>query len=156
MQNGFEKWITTDEDLNTILEKIEATNLPVTEQAEMAFHQLCEVYKLPKLPENLEHFTEYYENKNIDILDVKSVYEELAFIKYLEPEDDPRGLVMFAIYNVKNNESIVSEVENKFFGNKVPKEYWLGFKGQNTKVELTVSTKELIITDFELVSVVSL
>ena len=156
MQNGFEKWITTDEDLNNILEDIESTNLPVAEQAEMAFHRLCEIYKLPKLPENLESFTEYYENKNIDILDVKSVYEELAFIKYLEPEDDPRGLVMFAIYNVKNNESIVSEVENKFFGNKTPKEYWLGFKGQNTKVALVVSATELAINDFELVSVVSM
>jgi len=39
--------------------------------------------------------------KAIGIIDPRSVYEETVLLKFLEPNDDPRGVVLLAIYHVK-------------------------------------------------------
>lgn len=131
--NPILQWIESDETLQDMIARIDATGKSIEEQAADAFHQLSEHYNLPKYPENItqEHY-DLFESMGID--ESRSVFEELALFKYLNPDDDPRGMVMAALYSVKNGFfTEISECAHKFFGSKkaIPKEYALCFIGND-------------------------
>ena len=124
-------WVNQDEILGSLLIEIESmTEKTIIEQAEFAFHRICELYDLPKMPEDLERYSEYYDENDID--EPRSVFEEVALIKFLEPNDDPRGIVLAATFNVKHNIGVdLKEIMKMSFGK--PK---FGIKGEGINSEI--------------------
>ncbi|MBB2148270.1 hypothetical protein [Pedobacter gandavensis] len=98
------------------------------QQAEVAFDELSDLYDLPKMPEDLDRYEEYYESNGIT--DPRSLYEEAALLKFLEPNDDPRGVVLLAVYHVKH--AIGVDLHHVFKKNsrKLPRNSRLGIKGE--------------------------
>ncbi|WP_152969618.1 hypothetical protein [Pedobacter sp. Hv1] len=112
---------------------IQNADVPIVEQAEMAFQQLADFYNLPKLPEDI-----IYDDTNEDnSIEKVSVYEALGLIKYLNAGEDPRGLVLFAVYCAKYGHNIdLQEVFKKKYGNEIPTNIGVGFRGENSNVEI--------------------
>lgn len=129
--NPVQDWINEDIKLSELLIKIqEIPGKTVFEQAEIAFDRVCELYDLPKMPEDLEKHHAYYEENNI--VEPRSVYEEAALMRFLEPDDDPRGIVLAAIFNVKNNIGVdVKEVMKKSNGKSK-----FGIRGEKINTEI--------------------
>ena len=128
------KWIKSDLELyNTIME-IESITKSEDRQAEIAFNKLCELYSLPKNPEDLDGYLEKLgDNQNGEI---RSVYEEYALMKFLNPNADKRTLVLSAIYNVKNFFAVdIKDVIHKIV-NQHGKVKFIGIEGEivNTDV----------------------
>lgn len=79
--------------------------------------------------------------KNID--DPRSVFEEHALLKFMEPNDDPRGIVLSSVYHVKNNIGVnYLDVAKKEFGNKIPKGLQIGIKGDGINGIVVFPIKE--------------
>ncbi|WP_412468546.1 hypothetical protein [Pedobacter sp. KLB.chiD] len=134
MTPTFEQWIQNDQKLNDLLVKIQSTEKPPLQQAEMAFNELSNLYDLPKMPEDLDRYEAYYESNGIT--DPRSVYEEAALIKFLEPNDDPRGIVLLAVYHVKH--AIGVDLLDVFKKNskRLPGNPKLGIKGEGINTSI--------------------
>jgi hypothetical protein len=105
------------------------------DQAEIAFHMVSDMYKISKFPQE--------NDDEVDYLESTSVYEQLGFLKFLEPNVDLRGLVLCAIYFVKNGYiTDIDAVFSKKYGTKIPDCSGFGFKGNNTNVEIIFVKKE--------------
>ena len=117
------KWIKSDLELYNTIMKIESITKSQDRQAKIAFDELCELYTLPKYPEDLDALEKIGNNQKGEI---RSVYEEYALMKFLNPQADKRTLVLSAVYNVKNFfaidiKDVISKLEHqhgkiKFFG----------------------------------------
>ncbi|MFC2186509.1 hypothetical protein [Peijinzhouia sedimentorum] len=141
MENPIEKWINEDEQLYDLVVEIQTMEKSEFEQAEILFNRLCELYDLPKMPYDTEKYETFYEDNGI--LNPRSVFEEHALLKFLEPNDDPRGIVLSAVYHVKNNVGIdYQEVAEKEFGTKVPKGLQIGIKGSGVNGIVVFPQKE--------------
>ncbi|MDX1286185.1 MAG: hypothetical protein R3182_14280, partial [Draconibacterium sp.] len=117
-----------DKKLYDLLVEIQSMEKSENEQAEIAFNRLCELYDLPKMPNDTEKYESYYEDNNI--LNPRSVFEEHALLKFMEPNDDPRGIVLSAVYHVKNNVGVdYQDIALKEFGKKIPKDLQIGIQG---------------------------
>ena len=123
------EWINSDEKLRSIIERISNSGLSEKEQADIAFDEITDAYDLPKYPDSFtEEDYKRYEEEGIDT--PRSVYEEVGIIHYLEPKDDPRGIVLFAIYNIKNRLCMnINEAATRYFKSKkkIPSEYMIYF-----------------------------
>jgi len=98
------------------------------------------MYELPKIPREIENQDQ--ENEE-NYYDSRSVFEEHALIKYLDPDDDPRGRVLAAVYNVKNNVGVdYMEVAIKEFGSKIPKNLLIGVLGEGFHGNVVFPQKE--------------
>ncbi len=134
MKPNFEQWIKKDQKLNDLLIEIQSTDNTPFEQAKLAFDKLCALYNLPKMPEDLAQFKAYYERKGIDA--PRSVYEEAALLKFLEPHDDPRGVILLAVFHIKNDIGVdLKDVFIQAFG-KLPAIPRLGIKGEGLDTEI--------------------
>lgn len=143
-ENIIQQWIAEDKKLNDALIEIQNLGLSENEQAEVAFHQISDMYQLPKMPNDIidedEDIVEIYTGEEEDY-DPSSVYQELGLIKYLNPDEDPRGNVLMAIYIVKNKLHVdIDDVYLKKYGSK-KKTSGIGFKGENTDVEIVFVDK---------------
>lgn len=134
-ENPILDWFKSDDALSDIVNRITATEKSVGEQALDAFRQISDYYDLPKYPENFSD--KYYERfEQMDVDDPRSVFEEATICKYLEPENDPRGTVMVALYNVKHGKFIdLNACAKKHFGS-IPKEYMICYIGDGFAGEL--------------------
>lgn len=139
-ENIIQQWIAEDKKLSNALVKIENLGLSEKDQAEIAFHIISDMYQLPKMPSDIV----YDENEDVigvcveeeEDYDPSSVYQELGLIKYLNSGEDPRGNVLMAIYIVKNKLHVdIDEVYKKKDNSKM-KTSGIGFKGENTDVEI--------------------
>lgn len=128
-ENPIQSWAENDSRLSLILNEIHQLNLPIEEQAELAFHRLSEIYNLPKLPEEAEKLEEATGMETI------SVYQELGLVKFLEPDEDIRGLVLIAVYNVLNEITVGLERVYKKAG--MNEEKGICYRGENAKVTIT-------------------
>lgn len=148
-----QQWMETDEELAEVLVEIQEMPLSVEEQAEVAFHRLSELYNLPKMPEDIIYDDEededgnYYHDPNADHSDddyePSSVYQELGVMKYLAPDDDPRGRVLTAIWAVKNKVRIdLEQAYEKARSEGINDVSGIGFRGVNSGVELVIIRKE--------------
>jgi len=131
-------WYNSDSTVKQIIDRVDSTGKSFDEQAEIAFHEFCEVFKLAKFPDDIseELYTEFYE-KGLD--EPRSVYEEIGILRFLAPGDDPRSIVFRAIYDIKNYEYIdIDECAIIHFGKKksIPKEYMVYYSGENSKAIL--------------------
>jgi hypothetical protein len=128
---------------------VQIQELPVTieEQAEVAFHKVSEMYGVPKNPEDIKQQDDdenenYNDNEDADFKAHTSVYEELGLLKYLMPNEDKRGIALNAIYFVKNGYTTnKKEVMLCKFGKNIPDDVGIGFKGNNTNVEIVFVLK---------------
>jgi len=137
----FEQWIQNDQKLNDLLVKIHSTEKSAFQQAEIAFNELSDLYDLPKMPEDLDRYEAYYESNGVT--DPRSVYEEAALLKFLEPNDDPRGVVLLAIYHVEHAIGVNLLHVFKKNSKKLPKNPQLGIKGEG------INTSIIFIKDSE-------
>jgi len=134
MKPNFEQWVKKDRKLNDLLVEIQSTDSPPFEQAELAFDKLCALYNLPKMPEDLAQFEAYYERKGIDA--PRSVYEEAALLKFLEPHDDPRGVIVLAVFHVKNDIGVDLKDVFAQAPDKLPEIPRLGIRGEGLDTEI--------------------
>ena len=142
-------WFNEDEQLSNMINAIDATK-SLEQQALDAFLQVSTHYGLPKYPADFND--EYYERfEKMGIDNPRSVFEEATILKFLEPDEDPRGLIMVALYNVKNGTFIdIDEAAIKHFGSQeeIPSNYYVcfigdGFAGQLHFLKETESWIEL-------------
>jgi len=130
-------WINSDKNLSNFLVEIEKMSDSYKEQAEIAFNRVTEMYKLAKMPQDNIYNEDDESQDDKQYEEQTSVYEQLGLLKYLMPDEDLRGLVLNAIYFVKNG--YVSDIEAimfKKFGDNIPDEVGFGFRGENTDVEI--------------------
>ncbi len=135
------EWINSDIELHKCINDIENTYQSHDEQAEAAFHKISELFNIPKNPEDIIVHEEF-DNQFEDYVEQTSVYEQLGLLKYLNTEDGIRGNVLTAIYFVKNGYVVDFDlVMNKYNLATTAKATGIGFKGENTKVEIVFVKK---------------
>jgi hypothetical protein len=133
MENPIQEWINNDDKLYNLIIKIQQDSTSSNNQAEKAFNKICAIYDIPKMPENTNNT---YENR--------SLFEEHALIKFLAPEnEDPRGLVLSAAYNIINNKLIdYYEIAKKEYGLKIPNPCQVGISGDGYNSKVVFFEKE--------------
>jgi hypothetical protein len=138
MDNPIDEWYSSDERLKNIIDTLSLSGKSPSEQAKEAFYQISELYGLHKYPDDIsEDDYKKYEEEGID--DPRTVFEEVGIIRYLEPNDDPRGVVLFALYNIKNRMymDISFCAERRFGGKKkIPDSYMVYYTGQDADSNL--------------------
>lgn len=128
-----QEWINGNKEIADALVQIQEMDASINEQAEMAFHRISEMCNVPKLPEDVSYLDDIEEVG----LSPVSVYEQLGLIKFLDPDVDPRGQVLSAIFYAKEGYRIdLDEVYKKKFGDNTPTEVGIGFVNENTAVEI--------------------
>ncbi|MBT8297719.1 MAG: hypothetical protein KJO52_05240 [Maribacter sp.] len=134
MENPIQQWISSDKKLSDLLVEIQSMNKTPVEQAEIAFDRLCEMYELPKMPEDLENNGTEYE---------RSVFEEHSLLKFLAPNDDPRGLVLSSIYHLWKNLVVdYQDIAEKEFGSNIPENCQIEIKGEGINGQVVFPSKE--------------
>jgi len=133
MVNQIQEWINKDDKLYNLIIEVQSANKTPAQQAEMAFNRICELYEIPKMPEDIISTKNNQESQ----LDTRSLFEEHALLKFLSPEnEDPRGIVLSAAHNLLNNHHVsYYEVAKKEF-NDIPEVCQIGVSGSdyNSKV----------------------
>lgn len=133
--NPLQEWIDTDAKLSEILKEIESQTKSHKEQANIAFHRLCEEYELPKYTDDIES-REMIQVADYHFYDPISVYEQLGIIKFTDQkEEDIRSQVLMAIYLVKNKLELIFDDElDEFIGEADLQGF--GYKGEDIEVEM--------------------
>lgn len=140
--NPVDNWYKSDSKLQAIISSISGQNKSAMEQAMDAFELVSVAYNLPKFPDSFsdEDFEKYC-REGVD--NPRSVYEDVGIIRYLEPYDDPRGIVLCALYNIKNRTYTDRSIcASRHFGSKskIPKEYVIYFTGETADSKLNFLT----------------
>ena len=85
---------------------------------------------------------EELEDYDVDDETNSCVYEQLGILKYLEPEEDLRGQVLTAIYFLKfDYRTDAAFIFEKYPSINKDEIAGIGFKGENSKVELVLVKK---------------
>jgi len=136
--NPIDEWYGSDEKLKEIIDSLSFSNKSPEEQAREAFYQIANLYELHKFPDDItEDDYKTYEEEGID--DPRTVFEEIGIIRYLEPDDDPRGVVLFALYNIKNRTYMnIDFCAERHFGNEkqIPSSYMIYYTGTDVDSKL--------------------
>jgi hypothetical protein len=140
MANQIQEWINEDDKLYNLIIEIQSSDKNPNAQAEIAFNKLCALYDIPKMPEDiitLEHNLENIDNQ-------RSLFEEHALIKFLAPEnEDPRGIVLSAAYNILHNNLVnYYEVAKKEYNNELPEVCEIGVSGNGHDSKVVFFQKE--------------
>ncbi|UQD55607.1 hypothetical protein [Flavobacterium sp. K5-23] len=133
--NPLQEWINTDAKLSKILKEIESQTKSHKEQANIAFHTLCEEYELPKYPDDIES-REMIQVVDYHFYDPISVYEQLGIIRFTDQkEEDIRSQVLMAIFLVKNKlEFLFDDELDEYMGEDDLQGF--GYKGEDIEVEM--------------------
>ena len=135
MNNEIQKWIEEDSELSNMLVEIQKNSLAIEDQAKEAFIKVTELYNLPLMPGDKERYAEEYEKRGI--FNARSVFEEHTILNFLDPEDDPRGRVLSAIFHVQKDLQVdYRYVAEKQFGKEIPKDLLIGIRGEGLKGEI--------------------
>ena len=140
MANPIQEWINEDDKLYNLIIEVQSSDKDPNTQAEIAFNKLCELYDIPKMPEDvitIEHNSE-------NIYDPRSLFEEHALLKFLAPEnEDPRGIVLSAVHNILHNNLVdYYEVAKKEYSNKLPDVCQIGVSGNGYASKVIFFQKE--------------
>jgi len=134
-------WIESNKELSNLINEIESSELSERAQAELAMGKFCLMFDLPKMPEDTSRYKDYYKKNDID--EGRSVFEEFALLKYCYPEEDPRALILCAVYNlihligVDIDEILINEFEENFPDNCI-----VGYRGIGIDAEVIFPQKE--------------
>ena len=131
--NPIEDWYNSDEQIKNIIDRLSSSGMTNEEQAIAAFEEISVAFDLPKYGHSFTdaHYARYEE---LGMESPRSVFEEAAVIRYMEPDEDPRGIVILALYNVHNGIQLpIEECAEKYFGgkDKIPTQYMVCFLGEN-------------------------
>jgi len=139
MANQIQDWINEDDKLYSLIIDIQSTEKTPTEQAEIAFNRICELYDIPLMPEDIISTKNNIDNQ----LNTRSLFEEHALLKFLAPDnEDPRGIVLSAAHNLLNNHYVsYYEVAKKEFNN-IPEVCQIGVSGSNYNSKVIFFQKE--------------
>jgi len=139
MENQIQDWINKDDTLYNLIIEIQSSNKAPTQQAEIAFNRICELYDIPKMPEDII----LTENNPELLSEARSLFEEHALLKFLAPEnEDPRGIVLSAAHNLLNNHNVsYYEVAKKEF-NDIPEVCQIGVSGSEYNSKVVFFQKE--------------
>jgi len=140
MANPIQEWINEDDQLYNLIIEIQSSDKNPNTQAEIAFNKLCDLYDIPKMPESvitIEHNSE-------NVCESRSLFEEHALLKFLAPEnEDPRGIVLSAAYNILHNNLVnYYEVAKKEYDNKIPEVCQIGVSGNGHISKVVFFQKE--------------
>ena len=139
MTNPIQKWINEDEKLYNLIIEIQSSEKNPEQQAAIAFSSICDLYDIPKMPEDIttEDSAEY-------LNETRSLFEEHALIKFMAPEnEDPRGLVLSAAHNLLNiNYLNYYTVAKKEFDNNIPEVCQIGVSGEGYTSKVIFFQKE--------------
>ncbi|PHS08818.1 MAG: hypothetical protein COA88_06210 [Kordia sp.] len=140
MTNQIQEWINEDDKLYNLIIKIQSSEIKPEQQATIAFNSICELYDIPKMPENIILAKDTPEH----LVNTRSLFEEHALIRFLAPEnEDPRGLVLSAAYNLLHNKFInYYEVAKKEYNNDIPDICQIGVSGEGYTSKVIFFQKE--------------
>lgn len=131
MENVIADWFERDKDLQNIVLSIDSRTSDEYEAAKFAFDEAADYLGLPKQPEDVtEEMSEEHDKLGLD--SPRSVFHELALINYLFPDEDIRGNVMLALFNIQHKSYVdYEEVAVVFFEEyeNIPIEYTIYFFG---------------------------
>ena len=149
MENPIENWYNSDKKLQDLIFEIESSGNSFPDMAEMAFEKLCEVYNIPRMPEDLlikNEFGDYDtpDEEKEDEIGKRSLFEEHAFIKYLSDEnEDPRGMVLSAAWHLLNDYRVdLWQIAKKEYGNNIPERCQIAVRGEGYHGEVVFPNKE--------------
>lgn len=131
-------WYNEDDRIKGTLDRLAFSGLTEDAQAAAAFDELSSAFQLPKYPEDITDALHAH-CEALEIYDPRSVFEEFCIIRYLEPKDDIRGVVIMALYNVyKGIQMPLDECARKHYGSKrkIPKQYMVCYIGEGIKGRL--------------------
>jgi len=139
MVNQIQEWINGDDALYNLIIEIQLEDKTPTQQAEIAFYRICDLYDFPKMPEDVI----LPKNNSESQFETRSLFEEHALLKFLAPEnEDPRGIVLSAAHNLLNNHHIsYYEVAKKEFDD-IPEVCQIGVSGSNYNSRVVFFQKE--------------
>lgn len=141
MENPIQTWIESDKKLSGLINEIENSELSDKDQAELAMDKLCHMFDLPKMPEDTSRYEDYYEKNEID--EGRSVFQEYALLKYFYPEEDPRSLILWAVYNLVHLIGVdIDEILIKEFGEDFPDGCLVGYRRNGIDGEIVFPQKE--------------
>jgi len=135
-ENPIEIWLLSDARLKEHIERLSSSGMSEFDQAKTAFYELSDFYGLKKFPEDIteEEYENYLEAEGSD---PRSVFEEVGIVRYLELSEDPRGIVMIAIYNILNRDPLdIDNCAEMHFGKAIPNSYVIYFTGQDADATL--------------------
>lgn len=136
MENPIENWIMEDGVITDILTSIEHSSLNDADAAEKVFYQIGNYLKLPLLPADISE--EDYDSND----EPRAVLIELAVINYMYSNEDIKGNVMLALYNIYNKcYTDFEEASAIHFGDesKIPGEHFIYFFGNSVDARLSFS-----------------
>jgi len=140
MANPIQEWINNDDKLYDLIIETQSSDENPNTQAIIAFNKLCELYDIPKMPDNVITIEQNSEIIN----EQRSLFEEHAILKFLAPEDeDPRGIVLSAAHNIIH-ENLISyyEVAKKEYNNELPDVCQIGVSGTGYDSKVIFFQKE--------------
>ena len=141
MEEDIAIWANKPE-ITTILKEIEAMNISSEEAAKLAFDRIPVALNLPRLPEDIDEDEEVdYENPDIER---RSVFDELAILSYLHPEENRMDLLIASLYNLSHqHHSDIYDAAVKFYGTEelVPAVYFVYFFGRGVDAKIDFEIK---------------
>jgi hypothetical protein len=130
-------WYTKDQRLCDLLVTIDQQKLSEKAAARKAFYEVADLYNLPKFPEDVQ------EDDRIDSFGEEcknvSVYEQLAIVKWMHPENTLRANVLLAaLYVYKRFYSEIEEAAAEYYGTSddIPKTCYACFYGKDVDVKV--------------------
>lgn len=144
MDNIIEDWLEQDKELLSIILSIDSRTRDEYDAALLAFKEVAEYLVIPKQPED---FTEkmYEEHEKLGFDAPRSVLEELALVNYLFPDEDIRGNVMVALYNVQHKNYLdYEDAAVVYFDGyeNIPEQYMIYFFGDAIDAKLSFDLPE--------------
>ena len=127
-----QKWVQGDEKLFKLLKRIEASTKTDEEAALAMYDQVSTMYHLPKTYEEITDQV-YDEYEALD-KEPHYVFEELAIINYLQPEETIKNNVLLALYTIFMKEHMdVEQAAIKHYGSKekVPDRFFVFLFGKD-------------------------
>lgn len=136
--NPIDLWYSSDEELKGIIDALSVSGKSPDDQAKDAFYMLSDIYQLHRFPNDItEDDFRKYKEEGID--NPRTVFEEVGILRYLEPDDDPRGVILCALYNIKNRTYVdINFCAERHFGNRenIPLSYMIYYTGQDVDSKL--------------------
>ncbi len=137
-ENPIDDWYHADGKLKAIIDTLSFSGKSPEDQARDAFYQIADLFQFYKFPDDFTD-DDYKRFEEESIHKPRSVFEEVGIIRYLEPNDDPRGIVLLALYNAKHSTFMdINICAERYFGgkSKIPLTYIVYYTGKDSDSRL--------------------
>ncbi len=138
MMDEVQDWIQKDEHLSNLLNNIKSNSQSDEEIALATYYHVAELFHLPLTFSDIQEDSSEADEE-LD-KELHSVFEELAYINYLAPNQNILDKVLLALYTVyKGSHLSIKEVAQKKYGSKekTPKRYSIFFFGSDIDARIS-------------------